>query len=301
MSPKNELAPICLFTYTRLEQTKQTIDALKANYLAKDSHLVIYSDGPKNEKSLNAVLEVREYLKEVDGFASVVVHESPINQGLANSIIRGVSDIMTFSGRVIVLEDDILTSPNFLDYMNQGLDFYANNTKILSVCGYSSPIDSTASYDNYFTHRSSSWGWATWEDRWKEVDWNVKDYDQFILNKADRRRFNLMGSDMTKMLRQQMTGNINSWAIRFCYHQFSRSLYSVHPVLSKVQNIGFTGKTASHTQEKYNRFVTPLDETLVRSFNFSPDARLVNSFTRQFVKPYSLLQRVRYKILNKFF
>lgn len=113
------LAPICLFTYNRLEKTKQTINALKKNFLANQSHLIIFSDGAKDYKTKHEVNSVRRFLYTIDGFKSVEIIESPINQGLGESITNGVTKVIDNYGKVIVLEDDLYTTPNFLDYMNQ--------------------------------------------------------------------------------------------------------------------------------------------------------------------------------------
>ena len=249
------LAPICLFTYNRLEETKQTIEALRNNYLAKESHLYIFSDGAKSDTAKEKIQKVRSYLKTIEGFGSIQVFESPINKGLASSIIDGVTQVVNQYGKVIVLEDDLITSPNFLLYMNQALDFYNDTNKVFSISGYSIQIKNNLSTaDVYFTNRASSWGWATWSDRWQAIDWEVSDYLVFKNNKELRRNFNKMGSDMSQMLDRQMQGKLDSWAIRWCYHQYKYNLFSVHPIVSKISNIGFNSPDATNTSEKFNRY-----------------------------------------------
>lgn len=294
-----DLAPIVLFTYKRVDTLTQTIEALKNNYLAFDSDLIIFSDGAKNEKDALAVEEVRRLLKNVNGFKSVTVNKSPINLGLAKSIINGVTTVLKTYESVIVLEDDLMSSPNFLDFMNQGLEFYKYNSEIFSVGGFSIPIVSKSHEDNYFTLRSTSYGWGTWRDRWKLIDWNVSDYIEFKNNRKKRFLFNRMGSDMCSMLDNQMKGRLDSWAIRWCYHQAKHQLYSVHPYVSKIQNIGFS-EEASNTKEKFNRFKTHLDTGTKRNFVFSNSVNLDRKVIRQFVKPYSLHMRFLYKILALF-
>jgi len=161
---KSSLAPICLFTYNRLEETKNTINALKKDVLAADSVLIIFSDGSKNVGAKNKVDEVRTYLKTVSGFNKVEIVESPINKGLGESIIAGVSKVVDQYGKAIVLEDDLSCTPNFLSYMNTNLDFYEKDSRIISVCGYGLKIKKPKHYkeDVYLYGRSSSWGWATW-------------------------------------------------------------------------------------------------------------------------------------------
>jgi len=248
MNLGNELAPVCLFTYNRLVETQKTLDALKSNFLALSSDLIVFSDGAKNKSAVESVNLVREYLKTVEGFKSVTVIERQENYGLAKSIISGVSEVIDKHGQIIVLEDDLVTSPNFLSYMNKSLDFYDKKSKIWSVSGFSFPMSYQPNYnfDVAFGVRASSWGWATWADRWDKVDWDVADYTSFIKDKKAQKEFKQGGSDLCKMLNDQMTGKINSWAIRFCYAQFKNKALDVYPVSSKIKNIGFSAE-ATHT------------------------------------------------------
>lgn len=295
-------APIVLFTYKRLGTLKKTIVALSANSLAASSDLIVYSDGSKSSNDDVIVAEIREYLKTITGFKSITIHESPTNKGLANSIIEGVSDVIEQYGKVIVLEDDLVCSPNFLNYMNSALDFYKEEAKIFSIAGFSIPINcSHSDSDIYFTLRSSSWGWATWKDRWSAIDWEVQDYAVFKDDKTLRSNFNKMGSDISQMLDRQMEGKINSWAIRWCYHQFRNNLFSVHPLVSKVVNIGFNSSDATNTKEKFNRYKTILDVEGKVEFQFSKEYHLDPKIIRQFIKPFTIFSRIKYKLINSIF
>jgi hypothetical protein len=221
---------------------------------------------------------------------------------LANSIIEGVSEILKIHETVIVLEDDLVSSSNFLSYMNQALHFYKNEDKVFSIAGYSLPIHNDESeLDVYFTSRSSSWGWATWKNRWVTIDWEVKDYPTFKKSNLLRRDFNKMGSDLSQMLDRQMQGKINSWAIRWCYHQFKSGLLSVHPFVSKIENFGFNSPDASNTKERFNRYQTKLDKGGKMAFLFSKEVRLDTKIIQQFTKPFSIQNRIKYKIINLLF
>jgi hypothetical protein len=293
-----QLAPILLFTYNRLELTKKTLSALQRNFLAGGSELYIYSDGAKNEKDADAVTQVRKYLKTVSGFRKIVIHESIRNNGLANSIISGVTRVINEHGKVIVLEDDLITSKVFLSFINQALEHYKDNSGIFSVAGYTrAGMKGLHANEVYFTKRASSWGWATWKEKWADVDWDVRDYGSFAKDRTARNEFNKMGSDMAGMLDRQMRGEINSWAIRWCYHQFKNSLYTVYPAISKISNIGFS-EEATHTKDKFNRFRTELDDTDNTEFSFSNDLRLDEKIIKQFTRPFSIPERIRYKLLN---
>ena len=253
------VAPICLFTYNRLAETKQTVEALKNNFMAAESELFVFSDGAKNKETASKVAEVRNYLKTLSGFKNIEIVFSEDNKGLANSIIHGVSQVMSKYGKVIVLEDDLVTSPNFLDFMNQALEFYKDHQKVFSISGYTMNLPSLKKDKNdyYVGYRASSWGWASWSKSWVDVDWEIKDYKDFSKSKTSNRIFKRGGSDMLRMLKNQRNSKIDSWAITWCYHQFKKDQLTVFPTISKIVNIGF-GKDATHTKFTF-RFETDLD------------------------------------------
>lgn len=245
-----EKAPVALFVYNRPEHTKRTIDALACNTLAKQSDVYIFSDGPKAPQDREAVEAVRCYIDrvaETNPFQKVTVIRSSANKGLAASIISGVTQILNTFGKAIVLEDDLLTDPRFLQYMNDSLAYYESDERIWGISAYSSQMTSVTK-DVYFTPRISSWGWATWKSRWEQVDWEVKDYQKFRLNLHKRWKFNRGGKDLAYMLDQQQRGRIDSWAIRFCFSQFQHKQYAVFPRISLVRNIGQDG-SGTHCRE----------------------------------------------------
>lgn len=296
---EQNLAPIVLFTYKKLAPLKLTIKALQNNTLASKSELFIFSDGAKNESDKNEVNLVRDFLKEIDSFKKVTIIASDENKGLAKSIIEGVSSILKSHTSAIVLEDDLVTSSNFLDFMNEALIYYKEDSNIHSISGYTVPINkpNTYNYTNYFTKRASSWGWATWKNRWETVDWEVVDYPNFNKDKKQQKLFNKMGSDMTGMLVKQMNGDISSWAIRWCYDQFKKNQFTVFPIVSKIANIGF-GENATHTKGSDNRFATLLDTSGEVDFEFNPNPKLDAHFIKQFTAKYSLKTRALYKVKN---
>jgi hypothetical protein len=293
-------APIILFAYNRLDTLTCTVESLRKNYLAKESDIFIFSDYGKNSSDIQRVLEVRQYLKNVDGFKSVTLNFSQTNCGLANSVIAGVNEIIKKHRKVIVIEDDLVSSNNFLTFMNQCLSYYESNLNVFSVSGYSVKCVKQNDDDVYFTKRASSWGWATWADRWLEVDWEVKDYSYFEDHLQTRFLFNKMGSDLTDMLRKQMAGKIDSWAIRWAYHQFKKNMYTVYPTISKIENIG-TSVSATHTKDRFNRYWTPLDSTDKIQFKLQVDVTLHPHYISTFLRQFSIINRIKYKILNKFF
>lgn len=284
-------APICLFVYARESLTRQTVDSLLGNALAAASELHVFCDGPRpgDEERVQAV---RDYVRSIRGFHRVVIHERTTNLGLSRSIISGVSEVLQDHERVIVLEDDLRLSSGFLQYMNQSLQTYADAPQVMSVSGYSFPIryGLDQAHDATFGLRASSWGWGIWRDRWQAIDWQVGGYDQFRRNPVQRWRFNRGGSDLSRMLDRQMNGQIDSWAIRLCFHQFCHGLLDVFPVRSLVENIGF-GEGAQHCQDDVRGWTTDLMTDMPQTFRLPAEVKTDPDVLRQFRQFNSLAAR----------
>jgi hypothetical protein len=290
------LSPVALFAYKRLDTTKQSIESLLKCDNVSDTELYVFSDGPKGELDAPLVNDVRTYLQSVTGFKKIHLFFSDKNQGLAFSVINGVSGLFEKYNSIIVLEDDLVVSPNFIVYMNAALQFYENNLDVFSIAGYNVPTvkDNEYQHDVYFTPRASSWGWASWKNRWAEIDWNVTDFDVLKEDTSQIKAFNQGGSDMYGMLRKKMANKIDSWAIRWCYHQFKKGQVTVYPVISKVQNIGFSER-ATNTNV-YNRYQTRLDDGLKMDFLFAESIQLETNYNNQFKSFYSLKSRLAGKL-----
>ena len=236
-------APIIIFVYNRADHFVQVYNALSACKEAKESDLFIFSDGAKNEAGKEKVNEVRSAvsaIKDSGDFKSVTVTESPVNKGLAASIIAGVTDVINKYGKAIVVEDDCKVSPFFLSYMNNALDYYACNKKIGSIAGYTPMIDLPVGYKNdvFAAYRSCSWTWATWKDRWEGVDWELKEIKDFYKSPKLICRLNSNGSDRFMRLYRQTKGNGSSWSVRFGAHLVKNNLLTVYPRYSYNSNIG---------------------------------------------------------------
>lgn len=290
--------PICLFTFIRLSNTKKTIESLQQNPLAIKSNLCIFSDGPRSCEEAVKVEALREYLKTVNGFKSVTIIESETNKGLATSVIEGVTKILETSESVIVLEDDLVFSSNFLDFMNQALNYYKSIDKVFSVSGYSMNLKSLDNLqkDFYFNYRMSSWGWGIWRDRWMKINWDDAYYEDFKTDPKKQKQFKKGGSDMPRMLKSYLSRKINSWAIRACYYQFENDLLTIAPKRTKVNNIGF-GKDATHTVGR-NRYDAILDSTAQEKFDFTDDTSVDPIIVAEFKSRYSLFNRIKSRILD---
>lgn len=237
------LAPIIIFVYNRADHFIQTYNALAACKEAKESELYIFSDGAKNEAGKQKVDEVRAAvaaIKNAGDFKAVTVTESPVNRGLATSIIAGISEVISKHGKVIVVEDDCKVSPCFLNYINGALDYYENNKIIGSLSGYSPMIDLPDDYkhDVFAAYRSCSCTWATWADRWEGVDWELRNIGDFYRSPKLIKKLNSNGSDRFIRLYRQTKGNGSSWSVRFGAHLVKKDLLTVYPRFSYITNIG---------------------------------------------------------------
>jgi hypothetical protein len=292
----SQIAPIALFAYKRPDELRRTLTDLQANYLAPETELYVFVDGPKNPPDLPKVEAVRAIIDSVTGFKAVHRYYADKNCGLASSIIAGVSRVMSVHGQAIVLEDDLLTSRNFLDYMNQCLREYKANKRVFSVSAYSFPFKKpdTYQYDGYMIQRPNSWGWATWADRWEKADWLVSDYKVFEKDDVAKKGFKQGGADLIGMLHKQQNKIIDSWYIRWCYSQYKSNGLTIYPVMSKIQNIGFN-EEATNTNI-FNRYRTQVDEGLTRKFCLPVDAQSTPYYHRLNLNEYSLGVRLYNRI-----
>ncbi|MFA6144564.1 MAG: glycosyltransferase [Sulfurimonas sp.] len=238
------LAPIVLFVYNRPWHTQQTIEALQKNELATESELFIFSDAAKNDSAIEKVKEVRHYIKSIDGFKRITIIEREKNWGLANSIIDGVTKIVNEYGKIIVLEDDLITSPYFLKFMNEALNFYQNEEKVACIHGYIYPIENLP--ETFFIRGADCWGWATWKRGWDIFESDGKKLldqlqQQNLVQEAD---FNHT-ANYTLMLKNQITEKNNSWAVRWYISAFLNNKLCLYPGKSYVQNIG-TDDSGTH-------------------------------------------------------
>ncbi len=270
-------APIVLFVYNRPWHTQQTIEALLKNKYAAESELIIYSDGYKQIKDKDEVRKVRSYINTIVGFKKVTIHESPYNLGLAQSVIKGVTETVNKFERVIVLEDDLKTSPYFLTYMNEALDAYSSMDNVYSVNGYMFPIES-ALEECVLLPFTSTWGWATWKDKWQAFDYVMPNKETIQNSTFLKNRFNLADYNYSMMLNY---GN-NSWGIRWYYSVFIRNGLGIFPSKSLVDNIGFDG-SGTNCNNKSDKSVNIFDKKILVKKKLSLDleiyGKIANLFT----------------------
>lgn len=246
----NSFSPVLLFTYNRLFQTKLTVESLQRNEHADRHSLFVFSDGPKENDRSGLVDQVRQYLHNIQGFREIRIVEREKNLGLAGNIIDGVSRIVDEFGRVIVIEDDLILSPFFLRYMNDGLHLYEHDDRIISIHGYVYPV-SSALPETFFLKGADCWGWATWKRGWELFEKDGSLLLAELRRQGRTREFDFGGSaEYTKMLEDQNAGKNNSWAIRWHASAFLRNKLTLYPGRSLVKNIGLDG-SGTHCKMDY--------------------------------------------------
>jgi hypothetical protein len=243
------LAPIALFVYNRPEHTRRTISYLQKNLLADESRLFIYSDAAKTNEDKAKVEQVRQLIKETTGFKSVKVITRKQNLGLADSIISGVTELVNQYGKVIVFEDDMLSSPYTLQYFNESLTRYVSEEKVMHIGAYMYNLADKKLHETFFFRAATSWGWATWDRAWKEFEPDV----DVLLKQFDAKKisqFSIEGTmNFWKQLEGFKAGKNNSWAIRWYASVFLKGGLTLNPSASLIHNIGNDG-SGIHSQKE---------------------------------------------------
>lgn len=266
-----EYAPVVIYTYNRLDHLKKTIAALRANHLAADTNLFVVSDGPKDESAEKAVNILREYLDSVEGFKAVHRIYRKENVGLFQSILLAEQLILSDFDRLITMEDDIVTSKNFLDFMNAGLDYYEHSDSVLTIGGYCHPIKIPDSYefDSWNCPWHIPWGYGIWRHKYENIDITVNPLQKIMQLKSKYSFFKKHGDLFLDVLDSDYRGLIVAPDARITGQMLLAGLHTVMPSKSKVRNIGCDGSGAHCS--KTNRYDVDLDDGTQRVFNFAPE------------------------------
>ena len=255
-------APLIVFTYNRKDKTELVLNALNQNHLASETDLYIFCDAPNLNKEndtekVNRVINCLKEFEKVSKFKKITIQVAEKHQGLAKSVIKAVTDVINQYGKVIVTEDDLVAHKNYLTYMNEALDYYQDNKQIWSISGYTYPLESNKeTNDVYFTYRGSSWGYATWKDRWDTVDWTMKDFYTLPLRFKRMHNLNLAGRDLWFMLFNQTRKVIDSWAVRWVFEQTRHKQLTVYPAQSLLHSIGMDGSGTHHDASGLDKYTT---------------------------------------------
>ena len=287
-----KLYPIILFTYNRPWHTEQVLQALKKNELADKSHLIVFVDGPKGNigaEQMDKINQVRELVKSKKWCGSVEYHIAEQNIGCRNSIIAGISQVLQKYEAAIILEDDIVTSPYFLRFMNTCLDYYRNYKSVFSVSGMTLPenrfkLPADYSYDVYVSLRQLNSGWATWSDRWKLINWELDFVSDFTSDKNKTIAYSRGGDALITMLMEQVEGKSEARDSHRTINQFKNHAVSILPRKSYITNIGGDG-SGTHHLDKNATLKFDLDEAIKEPRLLDviyEDTRIINAFYNAF-------------------
>lgn len=234
----------------------------------EDSPVYVFCDGPRNPAQIPDVAATRAIVKQLLGSRATIT-EAAENQGLASSIIHGVDHVIEKHGKIIVVEDDLIVSSNFLSYLNHSLARFETSPQVMQISGYMFDYDKqeqSASLQSLFLPFPSSWGWATWARAWRDFDPAANGWERLFKDSKARERFDLDNAyDYSSMLYGQMVGHIDSWAIRWYWSIFMKSGLVLYPPRSLVQNRGFDG-SGSHGSWTARLLDTSLERSPVESW-----------------------------------
>lgn len=308
--PQGNLAPIALFAYNRPELTLNTLEHLAQNKEVADSRLFIFCDGPKPNatlEQLKRIAQVQEVIRSKQWCRDVHIEQSTKNKGLANSIIAGVTNVVNQFGRLIVLEDDLIVSPYFLQYMNDALQLYENEDKVLAIHGNLYPIDlgDSTKTDTFFIRDPGCWGWATWKKKWELFEPDTKVLYTLIRQKGLSKPFNFWGGyPFMRMMRQQISGEVDSWAVRWRAVAYLNDKLTLYPTLSLVRHAGNTPDATHSYTGKYDPYYCEISNQpiKVKSIPIVNNEKIEHIFG-SFLKKYSgmsIRSKVKKRIYNIF-
>jgi hypothetical protein len=296
-----KLAPIALFCFKRLDTLESCVESLKMCPESINTDLIIFSDEARNKGDTEKVNEIRNYLTKITGFKTLRIIHREENYGVDYNIIRGIQQMAQEYESFIIVEDDLVVSNQFLRFMNAGLKHFKSFEKVLTLSAFNYvKIPKNYVWDCYFTHRTNPWGWATWSDKIKDVDWDLALTNNFLSNPAEIKTFNLWGSDRSRMLKRTLNNEIRAWDIRLDYYQFKKNLLSAFACKNLVINNGFNSEDASNTTG-YNRFKVCLEYFNLINFhfpNFIPYNPIVK---RRFITKNSIFNRLITMVLKKIY
>ena len=277
------MSPICLFVYKRYDTTKLMLESLLACPECTDSELYVFMDEARNDSEADDVERVRALFDNLQGFKAIHPYPARMNKGMARSVIDGVTTVLEKHESIIVLEDDLVVAPDFLTFMNAALEAYRDRSDIWSISGYTPNLKEIEQYDKnsvFLVPRAQCWGWATWSDRWELVDWEVSDFNYLARNKKRRKAFDMGGNDLFRTLEMEHRERIESWAVRWAYAASKQKMWTVNPMLSKVQNIGLKSSTSHVGWHDKRHNVELLGNKTIIDPNVQPNDKLVQAFKK---------------------
>jgi glycosyltransferase involved in cell wall biosynthesis len=291
---------IGVFCYNRVSKLKRCIEALKKNPECPNMDIIFFSDGYKKESDKENIQEVRDYINNLTGFRTVIKHYREKNLSTGPNFRTGLTYLSENYERFIIVEDDLIVSPNYIKYLTDALEFYKDDKSVFCVTAYVFPIKATDyPYDTIVYKRFCSYGWGGWGDRFTNVIWDNEELRQLMLTSPGfNKRLNAEGHDLVRMLVKQINGKISTWDIQMQVHVAENRLKVIYPTLSKVSNIGFDEESTNTSGVNY--LITPIDKGVKRIFKYCKSDYIVSNLQAQIKQPYSYKTLVVRKLRNEF-
>lgn len=281
---------IIVIAFNRPARLKNLLDKLIPQCINLELPVYINIDGPKLKNDSLVDYTVKTALDYTNEF-NVFLQSNHENLGCRSSVIKAIDNAFKNYDAVIVIEDDLIISNDFILFMTHSLSFYKDYNDVGSISGYSLKLPVTSNYTNYFLHRPSSWGWATWRDRWESAIWN---YDQ-VLSDSYANVNDKMGQDFLRMFNKQRKNKISSWAVDWGMSHHLNNWVTVVPWISKVENNGF-GADATHCSTLRNPYPSSFsNEAIYEEYVFDSNPKIDQSNLKQFLHYYSNLYKIQFK------
>ncbi len=290
---------IGVFCYKRAGKLKASMEALLKNPECASMDIIFFADGFKGEKDKQGVLETRAYIDTLTGFKNVYKHYRDKNFSTGPNFHTGLTYLSNNYDRFIIVEDDLVVTPNYIKYLLDGLDFYKNEKSVFCVTGFCFPIQiKNYPYDSIIANRFCSYGWASWSDRVKNVVWDKQGLSHIIQTSANfKSRLNKEGMDLYRMVEKEINGTISTWDIQMQVHVSEHQYKVVYPIISKGTNIGFDNESTNTFGVDYLQ--TPQDPGTKREFKFCGVDVIEPNLQKQLKRPYSLPVLASRKIINE--
>jgi hypothetical protein len=293
----SERTIIGVFCYKRAGKLKASMEALLQNPECATMDIVFFCDGHKGERDYEGVMETRAYIDSLTGFRNIYKHYRERNISTGPNFKQGITWLCENYDQFIVVEDDLVVTPNYIKYLLDALDFYKHDPSIFCVTGFAFPLQKGAyPFDTIIHRRFCSYGWGAWSNRVAKVIWDKDELSGLMEGPQFKKRLDREGHDLYRMLKKQISGAISTWDIQMQVHVAQNDLKVVYPVLSKTHNIGFDNESTNTFGVDYLKTVTdPGDQ---RTFNFCPADREDLPMQKQLRKPYQLPALASRKIIN---
>lgn len=289
---------IAVFCYKRAAKLKTSMEALLKNPDCASMDIIFFCDGHKGEHDRQGVEETRAYINSITGFRNVIKHFRERNISTGPNFHAGITYLCNNYDQFIVIEDDLVVTPNYISYMLQALAFYKEQKSVFCITGYCFPLKvKDYPYDTIICNRFCSYGWASWSSRIKNVIWDKKELSQLMKTSPRfKSRLNREGLDLYRMLVKQINGEISTWDIQMQVHVAENKLDVVYPIISKGKNIGFDHESTNTFGIDYLK--TPQDSGEKRKFRFCNVDIIEPALQQQLRKPYGLTALATRKIIN---